>query len=253
MIHWLVGSLADHPDLARGEPPPDLLSPAEAARLGGLRVGKRRRDWILGRWTAKHLVRSALEAETHVRLPFPAFTVESGAGGPPSVVFETARPADLSLSISHAEGQAFCALTLLPSAHVGADIEWIASRHPGFAGEYFTPAELARLRAAPAALYDALVTVIWSAKEAVLKALGLGLTVDTRHVRCLVDPPADAHDPALYGYRWSGFTVELDPGLAAGRIPGLSISGWWQIMSNYALTLVLIRPGSGRIAPGDAR
>ena len=37
MIDWLLQSYGDHPDLARGLPPPGLLSAAELARLDGQR------------------------------------------------------------------------------------------------------------------------------------------------------------------------------------------------------------------------
>ncbi|MCB8986887.1 MAG: 4-phosphopantetheinyl transferase family protein [Ardenticatenaceae bacterium] len=47
---------------------------------------------------------------------------------------------------------------------------------------------------------------VWSAKEAVLKALHLGLTVDTRCVECLIAPVAER--PST----WTPFTIGCDDG-----------------------------------------
>jgi 4'-phosphopantetheinyl transferase len=279
MIHWLVQSLYDHPALAQGQAPPGLLSSTERARLASLRVDKRRRDWVLGRWTAKHLLQAALQREAQLRLPFTAFSIEYDAKGAPQVVFDAAwerrdapepvatnagehrvrpyvpaQPAvpsnghasppipSLSLSISHSDGHAFCAVSLLPGCHVGADIECIVPRSAGFVSDYFTPDEIAHVDAAPAQLRDVLVNATWSGKEAALKALRLGLSVDTRRVVCLVEVPADASDPVLFGYRWAQLEVRVEPEVldAAGSSRAAHLSGWWQVMSNYVLTLVLL-------------
>ena len=89
MIHWLVGSFADHPDLARGVPPAGLLSPAESRRLVNLRTAKRRRDWLLGRWTAKHLLQTAVEREGGTRLPLTAFSVDNEVNGAPTIKLDS--------------------------------------------------------------------------------------------------------------------------------------------------------------------
>jgi 4'-phosphopantetheinyl transferase len=277
MIHWLVQSLADHPDLERGTPPPGLLSPAESARLAELRVAKRRRDWLLGRWTAKHLLQSTLSEELGVRLPLNAYTIETDTTGAPLPAFDLswtmaggrAGPGDgagaggrsrgafnraealgrsdaLSLSISHSGDHAFCALSLMECARVGADIELISEKTPEFVEQYFTPAECAAVAAAPEGRQVMAATLIWSAKESALKALHLGLRVDTRLVECPIALLGDDESGmAPLGYQWSRFQIRLDPtlwemaGLTCSDHP-LQVAGWWQIMSNYALTMVLI-------------
>jgi 4'-phosphopantetheinyl transferase len=85
MIDWLVQPTSAHPDLARGVAPAGLLSERERMRLGSLTVEKRRRDWLLGRWTAKHLLQSAIERRTGVRLSLDALSVESAEDGAPVV------------------------------------------------------------------------------------------------------------------------------------------------------------------------
>jgi 4'-phosphopantetheinyl transferase len=257
MIHWLVQSLADHPDLARGVPPPGLLSPKESARLAGLRIAKRRRDWLLGRWTAKQLLQSTLGREFGLSLPLSAYTIDNDAMGAPLAEFDpgsagreaaeggAAGFGGVSLSISHSGSQAFCALSLHYGARVGADIECIEERSLAFVHDYFTTDEITDIATTPAGLQPALTTLIWSAKEATLKALRLGLRADTRQVSCPILLDAIGADDVPPEYRWSKFAVEVDPALWAqaglnGPAQWHTVSGWWQIMGNYALTLVLI-------------
>ena len=48
---------------------PEWLDEPERQRLSTFKIEKRRRDWLLGRWTAKRLVQSYLAAATGRRLP----------------------------------------------------------------------------------------------------------------------------------------------------------------------------------------
>ncbi|MCB0159565.1 MAG: hypothetical protein KDD83_15640, partial [Caldilineaceae bacterium] len=57
------------PEIEQGVAPAGLLSPAEEARLAEFTVVKRRRDWLLGRWTAKDLVRTVLAEQYGSRIP----------------------------------------------------------------------------------------------------------------------------------------------------------------------------------------
>lgn len=160
----------------------------------------------------------------------------------------------LSLSISHSTSSAFCAVYpfagvsgqvsrknsiraasqgVRPLAWVGADIEMVETRSPRFVDDYFTPQEIRHVRDASPGFQDALVTATWSVKEAVLKALRLGLTVDTRLVSCL----CALHGPAEGG--WYGVSVECDPKILAraNRASQVAVYGWWRLEGAYALTL----------------
>lgn len=102
--------------------------------------------------------------------------------------------------------------------------------HPAFPGDYFTLDELAIVAAAPAELRDTLVTAIWSAKEALLKALRLGLTVDTRRVACL--PSVDDLAQARSG--WAPLTISA-PTLTPG-----APHAWWRLDGDDVLTLAVV-------------
>jgi 4'-phosphopantetheinyl transferase len=225
MIEWLVQSTTDLPAL----PAEAWLSPPERERLATLRVEKKRQEWLLGRWTAKRLVQTILQRDGYGPVELSALSITPAPDGAPQLYITpqpsalTSRPA---ISISHSGGLALCALAPAGVA-VGADIETIAARGPAFANDYFTPGERELAGAAPAALRDTLVTAIWSAKEAVLKALRHGLTVDTRRVECPV-PLAGARA------EWAPFTATCHPSL--GAPPG-GVRCWWRRLDDVVLTL----------------
>jgi 4'-phosphopantetheinyl transferase len=235
MIHWLIQSAEDHPDLARGVAPSGLLTQAEQQRMSALKADKRRRDWLLGRWTAKCLLQSLIEQQTGLRPRLDAFAIDTDPSGAPmldvrcwSIDYEpnlTSKIQDLQLSISHSSGRAFCALS--DGANVGADIEHIEPRAWRFVDDYFTPSEILHVRRAPAVQRDTLITAIWSAKEAALKALRLGLSVDTRSVAC--DLAAEQEGG------WADIAFIYDE-RRLGQVPP-AMTGWWRRIDNFVLTV----------------
>ncbi|HMN61009.1 MAG TPA: 4'-phosphopantetheinyl transferase superfamily protein [Anaerolinea sp.] len=173
-----------------GEPPAgnwltgegqDFLSPAEQDLLGGLRFERRRSEWLLGRWAAKHLVRDTSPEVSG--LPFSAFSVLNEEGGAPYAVDEYGKLIPGCLSISHRAGAATCAWTNSPDIRIGIDVEWVERRDPSFLGDYFTESEQAFATALPETTRDVWITLAWSVKESVLKALRTGLRIDTRKIQ----------------------------------------------------------------------
>ena len=65
---------------------------------------------------------------------------------------------------------------------MGIDLDRVEHRDESFLTDYFTTGEQAFTRALPEHLRDLWITLAWSAKEAVLKVLGVGLRMDTRKV-----------------------------------------------------------------------
>jgi len=244
MIDWLIQSMTAHPDLAHGLAPEGLLSLGEQQRLAALAVAKRRRDWLLGRWTAKHLLQSYVARCIGTWLPLDAFVISSDPDGAPRVIVDCRlQVADweknlqsvicnLQLSISHCNGYAFCAISDRSGLAIGADIERIAPRAPEFAADYFTPRELMQVAASPANGRDTTVTLIWSAKEAALKALRLGLTVDTRCVSIELCRPYGA------ALAWAPLAVRST--LLQAEASG-GMYGWWWVVGEYVLTLALMQ------------
>lgn len=157
----LAGAAVKYLSTAAPEPA-GALSPAEADRLAAFRLDKRRREWLAGRLAAKALLAGA-------------------EGGPPASyeigMDKYGRPAcgNRLVSISHSNGWALAAYK--PGcAFLGADLELVEERHPAWYADYFHPSEL------PAPDPSA-ATRLWAVKEAMMKALGLGLMVDPLDIR----------------------------------------------------------------------
>lgn len=133
-----------------------------------------------------------------------------------------------------------------PHVVVGADLEVVEPRSEAFVREWFTRAEAGQVEAAPPAEQDLWTTVIWSAKEAVLKVLGLGLSVDTRGVEIRPDPPADP---------WSPFQAFCGPFPRIGdRGPfpaGTRVHGAWRRAGDLLLVIAGGTPPA-RPVPGSA-
>lgn len=232
MIHWLT-----QPSTALPADAAAFLSPAEAATYAALKMPKRRSDWLLGRFTAKQLVAEYLGGMGSVsgtaneaRL-LRNIVIAADADGAPYVTLGGARlPA--TLSISHSHGMAFCAIEeTLEGQTVGCDIEYIEPRDPAFLRDFFTPAEQAAAQAWPQP--DVATTLLWSGKEAVLKALREGLRVDTKQVQIAL-PAALLAAPDK---RWAPLGVTLAPALAQ-RFPG-AWAGWASRQGDFVLTMAL--------------
>ncbi|HQR68421.1 MAG TPA: 4'-phosphopantetheinyl transferase superfamily protein, partial [Thermoanaerobaculia bacterium] len=123
---------------------------------------------------------------------------------------------------------------------VGVDIERIAPRSPGLVRDFFDPEEAAAWEAlAKGPARDAFATAVWSAKESVLKALHLGLTVDTRSVGiALSGEEADGTEglPRPAGGGWKRFAARRDPALPGSGRP---LAGYWRESGGYVLTVAV--------------
>ncbi|MBN1642314.1 MAG: 4'-phosphopantetheinyl transferase superfamily protein [Anaerolineae bacterium] len=243
MIYWHLCAAADAP--AQG-----FLSAAERRTVEGLRFPKRREEWLLGRWTAKELLRLSIPA--YESLPPGAISVCNDPDGAPYLSLEGEGRLTASLSISHRAGCAFCALSPATSPAIGADVEQVEPRAAAFVTDFFTAGEAERVWACAPATRDTLVTAIWSAKEAVLKALRHGLRVDTRAVEVqYVDgldgaAPQDGQEPVhvvltrvganASGAAWR--TVEVTSQLPGAR----RIAAWWRPEGERVLTLAAVWP-----------
>lgn len=306
MIHWLLQSAAQCPEIADGVAPAGLLSAAEKERLAQLASPKRRSEWLLGRCTAKRLVQRYLEVETGQQPPLEYLVIarESDKNAAPIVVFDgQAVPLELpngarwvsnaplvaepgrrrglpvprvsgmrlpiSLSISHSNELALCALYAAGGkwqiadgkwqddvvddgfpidglVQIGVDIEGIAPLSDAFVRAYFAADEMHWIGQALGAEQALLTTVTWSAKEAVLKALRRGLTVDTRQVVCL--PATGMELTGSAEYAWNEVHVQCSPSLLPEELQRTAertslrsweIRGWWRRSGRCVLTAAL--------------
>jgi phosphopantetheinyl transferase len=250
VIYW---HLCQAPGCAPGaRTPSDFLSASEQRTYDTLRFPKRREEWLLGRWTAKQLLRRSLES--YQGLSLSAISVRADPDGAPylSVQGEGRLPA--SLSISHRAGRAVCALSPALSPSIGVDLERVEPRPRAFVEDFFTAQEAARVWACAPERRDTLVTTIWSAKEAVLKAFREGLRVDTRTVEVRHVAGLDADLPsaveggtlltlALQRVGSGSAPADWKPIQIASAVPGaLHIAVWWQPEGDSVLTMAAVWP-----------
>ncbi len=214
-VYWLEQTGADLP---AGDA---WLSRAEADRLDAMRFPKRRADWKLGRWTAKRALAIYLDLPVDAR-SLARIEIRPASSGAPEA-FLGGEPVPVTISISHRAGWAACAVAG-PEVAVGCDLEIVEPRSDAFAADYFTGEEQELLERASAADRLGLLALLWSAKESALKALRVGLRLDTR---CVVVDPFVGHASGASDWR-----------PLRARHDGQIFDGWWRQTGDLVRTLV---------------
>jgi len=214
-ITLLVGRESDLP---AGD---SWLNDSEQAVLSGLRVERRRRDWRLGRWLAKQgVLRYMSEAGSpHQPADIEIRATEHGA----PAGFVAGEPLPITLSLSHRGGHGLCALAA-GEVELGCDLELVESHSDAFVRDYFTGAEIEQIGCIAGAYRNLAVTLVWSAKESALKALGEGLRLDTRSVEVDVGPLEIVPE-------WQALKVQH-------RDSERTFAGWWRRDEDRLLTVV---------------
>jgi len=223
-VYWLEQTEADVP---AGN---QWLSAGEKSHVAGLRFAKRRTDWRLGRWTAKRAVASCLNLPLDVP-SLEDIEIRATPSGAPEVFLFNQRTA-VSLSLSHRAHNALSVVGL-SGASLGCDLELVESRDHSFVTYFFTENEQELLNRAPADEQPVLATLLWSAKESALKALHVGLRLDTTSLdvsptRIGLQRPDSSHRNACNG--WSPFLLRC----AGAR----TFYGLWRCANNMVRTVV---------------
>ncbi len=216
-IYWL---LAERTPASPGEVGV-FLSAGEQRKLSTMRFPKRRDDWLLGRWAAKSLI---LSLPAYEGFSLAEIEIVNTAEGAPQICLPGGKISPHCLSISHSSGLAFCALTQVPGLRVGVDLETVEPRSNAFMEDYFTPGERRLAASFPAEEAPLIITLIWSMKESMLKALGMGLRQDTRREEVLT----------VNGYGSEGWqeAVVHEP-----ENQSRSWVAWWQQRSGFVMTV----------------
>jgi 4'-phosphopantetheinyl transferase len=216
MTRWLARGEVELPDHL------DWLSDLEQRQVQGLRFTKRRREYLTRRWTAKHAVAAVLGLADH---PAGLATIEvrhHDTGAPWAAV--DGRPAPLDISLTDRAGWAVCLVGADASGgSLGVDLELVEPRSVGFVVDFLTPAEQRFVAGrSTREARDLAANLVWSAKEAALKVLGVGLRADTRTVEVTV---ADGGGPG----GWSALRVR--------HTDGSVFPGWWRREGSFVLTV----------------
>ena len=163
------------PDPDREEAAAAWLDRAENDRLHRFRIERPRRDFALCRAALRATLCNLLEC-TNDRLSF-----EYGEHGKPFALVD-GRPASLDFNVSHSAPHGLIAFAPAgsPRRRIGVDAE---VRRPdrdfdGIAGRVYGPAERAALAAAWREDKVRLFYRLWALKEALIKALGTGFSLN---------------------------------------------------------------------------
>jgi 4'-phosphopantetheinyl transferase len=215
----------------------DWLSARERARLEGVRFTKRRTEYLLRRWVGKRAVAARLGLATD-EASLAGIQVLNRATGAPYVVIGGAE-VGCEISLSDRAGTAVAVVGSAEHGRgaLGIDLEVVEPRTAGFVTDFLTPAEQAWVTGSSAEDggmgRDAAANLVWSAKEAALKVLRLGLRADTRWVEIGVTDEQGRDGWARFSATWRD-----------GRI----LPGWWRRDGVYLLTVATER----RLDPPEA-
>lgn len=187
----------------------ECLSSDERARAGRFRFDRDRRRYVVARAALRRVLGNV------VGVPASQIAFEYGPYGKPALASPAG--ARVEFNVSHCEGLALIAVAA--GRRVGVDLERVAagaSRQP-IAERFFSPTEIAALRALPVASQDEAFFACWTRKEAYIKARGEGLSI-----------PLDA------------FSVSLGPGEPAALLDG---PGGRDGIQTWSLTSLTPAPG----------
>jgi 4'-phosphopantetheinyl transferase len=203
-----------------------FLSPDEKRHLARLRFEKRRTDWLLGRWAVKSLLMRSRMLVHVTQMDFIQIANE-GSGAPYVTDLEGVRLPGC-ISISHREGAAFCVYSPTPHVRLGADLELIERKEASFFADYFTSAEKSIALQCNEKERDLAILLAWSGKEAVFKALGTGMRMDTRSVE--TGGFEWIKDQAITENEWYDLTLSC-------QLADTAFHGRWMLRGSYVLTL----------------
>jgi len=170
------------------------LSADELERLERLRRPEIGRRWLISRGAMREILGAELQiSPASVRL-------QLGAHGRPRLD-PGAHETDLDFNLSHSGDLALVATAR--GVRVGIDVERLRpGRDPlRIADRYFSAAEVAAVRAFPAADRPMAFLRYWTAKEALAKALGLGLRTPSGELE-LAQQPGGAMLPVRLAPDW---------------------------------------------------
>ena len=181
--------------------PGSFLSDEELLFLNSLRLEKRRLEWQAGRLAAKKLIAGMSKKD------MPSLAVSYDAMHRPVC-------GGFPVSITHSGGLAAAAYS--ESGIIGIDLEIIKPHSLRLAEDYFLEEEIPCTDAEN-------IVMAWTRKEALLKALGLGLTVPAKSINAAGEKPV-FFGKALERYKKLG---SPDLRIMTARINGKGKEGWF--------------------------
>lgn len=225
-----VWTLAHDQDAALVAACEKVLSAEEIARLYRFKPEHKRREFALSRALLRCVLGEALGA-VPAELEF-----SCGDKGKPALGGEFAH-AEVSFNLSHSGGMTVLAVTSC-RVDLGVDIERLRVDVDciGLASRFFASSESRELAGLPASARPAAFFACWTRKEALVKALGMGI---------------------IFGL--AEFSVSMDPAESEARLASdhPDLSGAWRLYSlcpepGYLAAVAVGDPGDHAIRQHDA-
>lgn len=191
----LVGSLASLDRMM------SLLSKDEIARAKRFYYDEHRQSYIFARGTLRQIL------SCYLQIPPEKIQFQSNAYGKPGLV-EDQNALNLQFNLSHSKQLAVFAV--VKHHQVGIDIEWLRDNVPfnDLAQRFFSAKEAAEIANLSSDQQKQAFFNTWTRKEAVIKALGMGLFIALNKfsvTTSLTEPPALLHlgDDVTVKETWS--------------------------------------------------
>lgn len=153
-----------------------FLTGIEISKYQSLKFEKRRLDWLRGRFAAKKAIIAVSGVNNYKDIE-----ISNDCDRKPYFEIGGVKQKN-TLSISHCSGYAASAVAREKNTLLGIDVEIIEKRSRAWVEDFFDHKETTGDN--PLTL-----TTLWTQKEAVLKALGVGLSVDLRQLVILGNKP----------------------------------------------------------------
>lgn len=221
-IHWIMVKAG--PTLATGQ----FLIETEIEDGKRYRHPGRHRQWLLGRAAAKFLlIRQTKVLNLEIYNPADVEILRNPDGWP-QIRNRKAESLPVSLTISHSDELVFCALCSHKNGSLGADLEIVAPKTESMLEDFYTQEERRRLNDLPKSQQNLAATLIWCAKEAVLKSKKTGLMENTKHIDVDISKLKISHET-----NWAQVPTTI-----AGK---LTIPVWWRYIEETNLCLTLVR------------
>lgn len=188
------------------------LSPEERARASRFHFSLHREQFVVARGVLRYLL------SHYIDIPAPRIRFSEGAHGKPELL-EKPRYA---FNVSHSGGLAMYAVSDL--REVGIDIEQHRQMDDleGIASRYFAPDEARALEQFSTEQRGAAFFRCWSRKEAVVKAIGAGLSLPLDSFCVSID---DQGDPRVQGRLPGGIWTLFDVTPRSGYSAALAVEG----------------------------
>jgi 4'-phosphopantetheinyl transferase len=188
-----------------------LLSAEERERAAKFRSNEAKAAFVISRALMRHVLSGYSGVDAGL------LEIASGEWGKPMIARAELAAGSLSFNLSHSKGRALLAVSV--GREIGVDIECVRVKTDALAlaNGYFFGSEYEAIHAAPDERRQQEFFRYWTAKEAVLKAEGVGLRVPLDCFRVVFDTQGETaevetFDPGRIRAGWFVRTLECGEG-----------------------------------------